>query len=128
MPAILKFSGGGSDCLSNAHWLSFCLMRVSLQVSSLCKLFLCGAVYLIAAAASEPETSEQGSNPNLYMWVKISILTLAHCIMRPVGFYHNAARSVALKCTRVVAVWSFFHCFSRRQSKVSRGEVLTVFG
>ena len=29
---------------------------------------------VIAAAASEPEASEQGSNPNLYMGVKISIL------------------------------------------------------
>ena len=73
---------------------------------------------VIAAAASEPEASEQGSNPNLYMWVKVSILPLAHCIMVPIGFYHNAARSVALKCTCVVAVWSFFHCFDfRRQSK-----------
>ena len=64
-------------------------------------------MYIIAAAASEPKASEQGSNPNLYMWVKISILPLARCIMVPVGFYHNAARSVALKCTCVVAVWSF---------------------
>ena len=64
---------------------------------------------IIAAAASEPEASEQGSNPNLYMWVKISILPLAHCIMVPIGFYHNAARSVASKCTCVVAFWSFFH-------------------
>ena len=73
---------------------------------------------VIAAAASEPEASEQGSNPNLYMWVKVSILPLAHCIMVPIGFYHNAARSVALKCTCVVAVWSFFHCFDFcRQSK-----------
>ena len=63
-------------------------------------------VFLVAAAASEPEASEQGSNPNLYMWVKISILPLAHCIMVPLGFCHNAARSVALKCTCVVAVWS----------------------
>ena len=85
-------------------------------------------VFLVAAAASEPEASEQGSNPNLYMWVKISILPLAHCIMVPLGFYHNAARSVALKCTCAVAVWSFFHCFDfRRQSKFSGGEVLTVF-
>ena len=78
-------------------------------------------VFLVAAAASEPEASEpeaseQGSNPNLYMWVKISILPLAHCIMVPLGFYHNAARSVALKCTCVVAVWlSFFHCFDFRK-------------
>ena len=74
---------------------------------------------VIAAAASEPEASKQGSNPNLYMWVKISILTLAHCIMVPVGFYQNAARSVALKCTCVVAVWSFFHCFDFREDRVS---------
>ena len=65
-------------------------------------------MYIIAATASEPKASEQGSNPNfLYMWVKISILPFARCIMVPVGFYHNAARSVALKCTCVVAVWSF---------------------
>ena len=83
---------------------------------------------IFAAAASEPEASEQGSNPNLYMWVKVSILPLAHCIMVPIGFYHNAARSVPLKCTCVVAVWSFFHCFDfRRQSKFSGEEVLTVF-
>ena len=74
---------------------------------------------IIAAAASEPEASEQGSNPNLYMWVKISILPLARCIMVPVGFYHNAAQSVALKCTCVVAVWSFFHCFDFREDRVS---------
>ena len=64
-------------------------------------------VTVIAAAASEPEASEQGSNPNLYMWVKISILPLTHCIMVPIGFYHNAARSVALQCTCVVAVLVF---------------------
>ena len=73
--------------------------------------------------ASEPEASEQGSNPNLYMWVKISILPLACCIMLPVGFYHNAARSVALnsalKYTCVVAVWSFFHCFDFREDRAS---------
>ena len=74
---------------------------------------------IIAAAASEPEASEQGSNPNLYMWVKFSILPLAHCIMVPIVFYHNAARSVALKCTCVVAVWSFFHCFDFRKDRVS---------
>ena len=76
--------------------------------------FFCFSLELlsIAAAASEPEASEQGSNPNLYMWVKISILPLARCIMVPVGFYHNAPRSVALKWTCVVAVWSFFHCFA----------------
>ena len=74
---------------------------------------------LFAAAASEPEASEQGSNPNLYMWVKILISPLAHCIMVPIGFYHNAARSVALKCMRVVAVWSFFHCFDLRKDRVS---------
>ena len=72
---------------------------------------------LIAAAASEPEASEQGSNPNLYMWVKISILPLARCIMVQVGFYHNAARSVALKCTCVVAVWSFFRCRASFQAE-----------
>ena len=74
--------------------------------------WLCFKCTFIAAAASDPEASEQGSNPNLYilyMWVKISILPLAHYIMVPIGFYHNAARSVALKCTCVVAVWSFFH-------------------
>ena len=49
------------------------------------------------------------------MWVKISILPLAPCIMVPVGFYHNAARSVALKCTCVISVWSFFHCFDFRE-------------
>ena len=76
-------------------------------------------IHLIASAASEPEASEQGSNPNLYMWVKISILASAHCIMGPVGLYHNAARSVALKCTCVVAVWSFFHCFDFREDRVS---------
>ena len=47
------------------------------------------AAVLIAAAASEPEASEQGSYPNLYMWVKISILPLAHCIMVPIGFYRG---------------------------------------
>ena len=60
-----------------------------------------------------------GSNPNLYMWVKISILPLARCIMVPVVFYHNAARSVALKWTCVVAVWSFFHCFDFREDRAS---------
>ena len=58
--------------------------------------------FFVVAAASEPEASEQGSNPNLYMWVKILILPLARCIMVPVGFYHNAARSVALKRSCVV--------------------------
>ena len=37
--------------------------------------------------------------------------------MVPVGFYHNATRSVALKCTCVVAVWSFFHCFDFREDR-----------
>ena len=32
--------------------------------------------------------------------------------MVPVGFYHNAGRSVALKCMCVVTVWSFFDCFA----------------
>ena len=73
----------------------------------------------ICAAASEPEASEQGNNPNLYMWVKILILPLARCIMVPVGFYNNYARSVAMKCTCVVAVWSFFHCFDFREDRVS---------
>ena len=77
------------------------------------------AMILITAAASEPGASEQGSNSNLYMWVKFCILPLARCIMVPVGFYHNAARSVALKCTCVVAVWSFFHCFDFREDTVS---------
>ena len=53
------------------------------------------------------------------MRVKISILPLARCIMVPVSFYHNAARSVALKCTCVVAVWSFFHCFDFPEDRVS---------
>ena len=53
------------------------------------------------------------------MWIKISILPLARCIMVPVGFYHNAARSVALKWTCVVAVWSFFHCFDFREDRAS---------
>ena len=86
--------------------------------------------HIIAAAASESEASEQGSNPNLYMWVKISILPLVRCIMVPVGFYHNAVWSVALKCTCVVAVWSFFHCFDFREDRASfhaGGEVSTVF-
>ena len=39
--------------------------------------------------------------------------------MVPVGFYHNAARPAALKCTCVVAVWSFFHCFDFREDRVS---------
>ena len=77
------------------------------------------ACLVIAAAASEPEASEQGSNPNLYMWVKISILPLARWIMVPVGFYHNAARSVALKCTFVVIVWYFFLCFDFREDRAS---------
>ena len=66
---------------------------------------------LIAAVASEPEASEQGSNPNLYMREKIWILPLVPCIMVPVGFYHNAKRSVTLKCTCVVTVWSFLNTF-----------------
>ena len=73
---------------------------------------------IIAAAASEPGASEQGSNPKLYMWVKFSILPLARCIMEPVGIYHNAAGSVALKCTCVVAVWSFIDCFDFREDIV----------
>ena len=71
----------------------------------------CNVSYIVAVAASEPEASGQGSNPNLYMWVKISILPLARCIMVPVGFYHNAARSVA--------VWSFFHCFDSHEDRAS---------
>ena len=104
-------------------------IRNAMVFKSLLPLRASKAAILLAAAASEPEASEQGSNPNLYMWVKISILTLAHCIMVPVGFYHNAARSVALKWTCVVAVWSFFHCFDFREdrSKFSGGHVLTVF-
>ena len=39
--------------------------------------------------------------------------------MVPVGFYHNAARSVALKCTCVVAVWSFLHYFDFREDTAS---------
>ena len=39
--------------------------------------------------------------------------------MVPVGFYHNAARSVALKCTCVVAVWFFFHWFDFREDRAS---------
>ena len=39
--------------------------------------------------------------------------------MVPIGFYHNAARSVVLKCTCVVAVWSFFQCFDFRKNSVS---------
>ena len=74
---------------------------------------------VISAAASEPEASEQGSNPNLHMWVKISVLPLTRCITVPIGFYHNAARSVVLKCTCVVAVWSFFQCFDFRKDSVS---------
>ena len=39
--------------------------------------------------------------------------------MVPVGFYHNAARSVALKYTCVVAIWSFFHCFDFHEDRES---------
>ena len=58
------------------------------------------------------------SHRYLYMWVKISILPLSRCIMVPVGFHRNAARSVALKCTCIVAVWSFIHCFDFRKDRV----------
>ena len=39
--------------------------------------------------------------------------------MVPVGFYHNAARSVVLKYTCVVAIWSFFHCFDFHEDRES---------
>ena len=53
--------------------------------------------HIFAAAASE-----QGSNPNLYMWVKISILPLARCIMVTVGFYHNALSELLALVFRII--------------------------
>ena len=47
----------------------------------------------IAAAASEPEASEQGADPNFVLWVEIKIFYLAHCMTVPVNFNRGAARS-----------------------------------
>jgi hypothetical protein len=41
-------------------------------------------VNVFAAAASEPEASEQGSSPNFVLWVEIKIFYLAHCMTVPV--------------------------------------------
>jgi hypothetical protein len=41
-------------------------------------------ILFIAAAASEPEASEQDSSPNFVLWVEIKIFYLAHCMTVPV--------------------------------------------
>jgi hypothetical protein len=50
-------------------------------------------MHIIAAAASEPEASEQGSSPNIVLWVEIKIFYLAHCMTVPVNFDRGAVRS-----------------------------------
>jgi hypothetical protein len=50
---------------------------------------------IIAAAASEPEASEQGSSPNFVLWVEIKIFYLAHCMTVPVGILTVVQRGQA---------------------------------
>jgi hypothetical protein len=65
---------------------------------------------VFAAAASEPEASEQGSNPNFVLWVEIKIFYLAHCMTVPVNFNRGAVRSGIRKIGIVIIfhLWSFF--------------------
>ena len=50
---------------------------------------------LVAAAASEPEASEQGSSPNFVLWVEIKIFYLANCMTVPDGILTVVQRGQA---------------------------------
>ena len=87
--------------------------------------------YIFAAAASEPEASEQGSNPNLYF------IYVGKNLDFTFNALHYGNNRLLPQCSAVCRIKMHVRCrclvflsmlrFSQRQRKFSGGEVLTIF-